>query len=124
VILGSVGNDGGDTPVGTDTTARTTPRPAQPRPRTVPTVARLTLIPTGEVYVCLRNAANRLIVNTTLTPDNGPESFRGKRFRVTVGNSDIRLRINGRVYTVPPTPDATTFEVTPRGRRQIAGNAC
>lgn len=125
IVLGSLGDNGTDTPVSTDTTARTTPRPP-PRPRPAPTVARLTLIPTGEVYVCLRNASDRLVVNTTLTPDNGPESFRGKRFRVTVGNSDIRMRINGRVYGVEPSASATTFAVTPRGRRQLpeSRNAC
>jgi cytoskeleton protein RodZ len=124
VILGSVGNGNNDTTVATSTP--TTQRPARPKPRPVPTVVRLTLIPTGEVYVCLRNAADQLVVNTTLSPDNGSQSFRGKRFRVTVGNSNVRMRVNGRVLGVAPSAGATTFDVTPRGRRLLpeTRNAC
>jgi hypothetical protein len=125
VVLGSIGDDGADAPVATDTAPRTTPR-ARPRPRPAPRVARLTLIPTGEVYVCLRNAADKLIVNTTLTPDNGSESFRSRRFRVTAGNSNLRMRVNGRVLRVATSADAVTYEVTPRGRRRLSEerNAC
>ena len=126
VVLGSIGDDGDDTPVATqETRPRTTPA-APPRPRPVPTVARLTLIPTGEVYVCLRNASDELLVNTTLTPDNGSRSFRGRRFRVTVGNSNLRMRVNGRVMSVTPRASATTFQITPRGRRLVSEdqNAC
>ena len=125
IVLGSVGNDDRDTPVATQATSpRTTP--ARPRPRPVPTVARLTLIPTGEVYACLRNANGRLLVNTTLTPDNGSQSFRGRRFRLTVGNNNVRMRVNGRVLGVAPSASATTFEITPRGRRGLpeSENAC
>ncbi|HVE68442.1 MAG TPA: helix-turn-helix domain-containing protein [Solirubrobacteraceae bacterium] len=126
IVLGSIGDDSPDTPVATDTTPRTTPARARPRPRPVPRVTRLTLIPTGEVYVCLRNSAGRLLVNTTLTPDNGPESFRGRRFRLTVGNSNLRMRVNGRVLSVAPNAGATTYELTPRGRRRLSEerNAC
>jgi hypothetical protein len=126
IVLGSIGNDGGGpSVVHQQTQARTTPRP-NPQPRPAPTVARLTLIPTGEVYVCLRNAKDALIVNTTLTPAGGPRSFKGRHFRVTVGNSSVRLRVNGRSYGVPSSPTATTYEITPRGRKLVpeTRNAC
>jgi cytoskeleton protein RodZ len=125
IVLGSIGNGNDDTPVATrpTTTAKARPRP---KPRPVPTVARLTLIPTGEVYVCLRNASDDLIVNDTLTPDGGNKSFRGKRFRVTVGNSSVKMRVNGRTLAVQPRATATTFAVTPKGRRLLpeTQNAC
>jgi cytoskeleton protein RodZ len=125
IVLGSIGSgDGGDTPVATRPS--TTPKRPAPRPRPAPTVARLTLIPTGEVYVCLRNAKDTLIVNNTLTPDSGNQSFRSRRFRVTVGNASITMRVNGRELKVQPSATATTFEVTPRGRRLLpeTENAC
>ena len=125
IVLGSIGGgDGNDTPVATQPS--TTPKPPKPRPRPEPTTARLTLIPTGEVYVCLRNANDKLIVNNTLTPDSGNQSFRGRRFRVTVGNASIAMRVNGKALQVQPSPTATTFEITPRGRRLVpeTENAC
>jgi hypothetical protein len=124
IILGSIGSGDNETPVATRPT--TTARKPAPRPRPAPTVARLTLIPTGEVYVCLRNSRNRLLVNETLTPDSGNRSFRGRRFRVTVGNSAIRMRVNGRTLDVEPNDTATTFSVTPKGRKLVpeTQNAC
>ena len=125
IVLGSIGGgDGDDTPVATR--PATTPKPAKPRPRPAPTIARLTLIPTGEVYVCLRNSKDKLIVNNTLTPDSGNQTFRGRSFRVTVGNAAITMRVNGRTLNVQPSATATTFEVTPRGRRLLpeTQNAC
>jgi cytoskeleton protein RodZ len=124
VILGSIGSGDNNPPVATQ--PATTPREPAPKPRAVPTVARLTLIPTGEVYVCLRNAKDSLVVNDTLTPDGGSKSFRGRRFRVTVGNSSIKMRVNGRTLNVAPNDTATTFSVTPRGRKRLpeTQNAC
>ena len=125
IVLGSIGGgDGDNTPVATQPS--TTPKPPKPRPRPVPTIARLTLIPTGEVYVCLRNAKDKLIVNNTLTPDSGNQTFRGRRFRVTVGNASITMRVNGKALKVQPRATATTFEVTPSGRRLLpeTRNAC
>jgi len=123
IVLGSLGNNSNDVPVATDHRPRPAPT-ARPKPRPAPTVARLTLIPTGDVYVCLRTSADKLIVNTTLTTASGSRSFQGKRFRVTAGNSNLRMRVNGRSLVVPPSTGATTYEVTPRGRRLVQGNAC
>ena len=124
VVLGSIGNSDNQTPVATR--PATTPRKPAPKPKPAPTVARLTLIPTGEVYVCLRNAKDKLLVNDTLTPDSGNRSFRGRRFRVTVGNSSIRMRVNGRTLNVKPSATATTFSITPKGRHLLpeTQNAC
>jgi len=124
IVLGSIGGGDNSTPVATRPSTTAKPRP-KPRPP-APTVARLTLIPTGEVYVCLRNSNDKLIVNTTLTPDTGSQSYRGKRFRLTVGNAAITLRVNGRSLNVQPSATATTFEITPRGRRLLpeTQNAC
>jgi cytoskeleton protein RodZ len=126
IVLGSIGGGGGDSSSVATRPSTTTQARSKPRPRPAPNVARLTLIPTGEVYVCVRNAQDKLLVNTTLTPDSGSKSFRGRRFRVTVGNAAITMRVNGRPLKVQPSADATTFEITPRGRRLLpeTENAC
>jgi cytoskeleton protein RodZ len=124
VILGSIGNDNGSNPVATRpqrTTAKPKPRPAPPPP----TRATLQLIPTDQVYVCLRNAADQLVVNETLTPDGGIRTFKSRRFKLTVGNSSISMKVNGKQFAVQPSPTATTFEITPTGRHLLANdNAC
>ena len=105
--------------------AHTPPRPKPAPPPPVPTRATLELIPTADVYVCLRNAADDLIVNETLSPGGGNRRFRSRRFKITVGNSSLTMKINGRSYGVKPSANATTFEVTPRGRRLLQNdNAC
>jgi cytoskeleton protein RodZ len=124
VILGSLGNDNSTTPVATQPRRKAPVRP-KPRPPAVPTRATLALMPTGDVYVCLRNAGDNLIVNETLTASGGTRTFRSKRFKLTVGNSSLTMKVNGRSYSVKPSAGATTFDITPRGRRVLANdNAC
>jgi cytoskeletal protein RodZ len=126
IVLGSIGSGDDTGPTVATRPTTTAQKPAKPRPRPAPTVARLALLPTGDVYVCLRNAQDKLIVNTTLTPDSATKTYRGKRFRVTVGNSSLTMRVNGRSLKVAPRATATTFEITPRGRRLLpeTENAC
>ena len=81
IVLGSIGEEGPDTSVVTQPRTTTTRPKPRPRPQPPPT-ASLVLIPTGEVYVCLRNADDKLIINETLTPNGGRRSFRGRRFRL------------------------------------------
>jgi cytoskeleton protein RodZ len=124
IVLGSIGNGNDSNPVATKP-QRTTPRP-RPKPKpVVPTRATLELTPTDDVYVCLRNASDQLIVNETLTPGAGTRTFRSKRFKLTVGNSSLTMKVNGKRLTVQPSATATTFEITPKGRRLLANdNAC
>jgi cytoskeletal protein RodZ len=124
IVLGSIGNGNDSTPVATRP-QRTTPKPRPSATPAVPTRATLQLTPTAEVYVCLRNAADQLVVNQTLTPDGGTRTYRSKRFKLTVGNSSLTMKVNGKGYTVKPSATATTFDVTPKGRRLLPNdNAC
>src|SRR5437588_5032659 len=125
IVLGSIGNDNGTTPVATQPRHRARPRP-QPTPApVVPTSAVLGLTPTSDVYVCLRNASDKLIVNETLTPGKGTRTFKSRRFKLTVGNSSLSMTVNGKRFAVQPSPTATTFAITPGGRRLLTNdNAC
>jgi hypothetical protein len=121
ILIGSLGNDDSGTPEAptTSSTARTTTaRTPAPAPR--PTVARLELIPDGVVYVCLRDAKDKQLLNQSLQPGGDAQlKFRSKRFRLTVGNFRIRMKINGREFKVEPSPSAVNYEITPRGRKTL-----
>ena len=104
---------GGETPASTQEEA-----PA-PRPRTV----RLQLVPTGPVSVCLVDARGRvLIANEILQAGASTETFRSRRFRMVLGNNAVRLRVNGKNRTVPPSSVPIAYELTPNGRKTITGD--
>ena len=90
-------------------------RPA--RPRTV----RLQLVPTGPVSVCLVNAGGDVLIGNAILQAGQPSrTFRSQRFRMVLGNNAVRLRINGRLRSVPPSSEPIAYELTRDGRRDLA----
>ena len=75
---------------------------------------RLRLEATGEVYVCLKAGDRTLLNGVTLGPGERTPTFRARRFRMTLGNNAVRLRINGRVRSVAPSPDPIGLRITAR----------
>jgi cytoskeleton protein RodZ len=104
-------------PPGTSTT-KTTRKKATPR------VARLQIIATAPVYVCLKAAGSRTLVNgATLGSGAHTNSFRSSRFDLTLGNGNARMRVNGRVLAVPDVQSGIGYRVTPKGRRTLSPSA-
>lgn len=96
----------------TSTTPRDTP-PARP------TRVRLQIIPMADVYVCLV-AGDRVLVNgETLRAGQPTEVFTSRRFRLNLGNSNARLRINDTVRPVPASSTAIGYTITRDGRRDL-----
>ena len=97
------------------------PRAARRRRRHRARLVRLRLIPTGPVYVCLRRAGGRPVVNgVILQAGSRQPTYRSRRFRLLLGNSEVRLRVNGRTRPVPPSASAISLEISPPGRvRQL-----
>jgi len=141
LLLGSLyllGRGKDDEPSGsaTGTTARSTPRtpaaapatttstsskPATKKATTAPAsnVVRLQIVPTGPVYVCLEAAGDRRLINgVILEPSSPKETFRSSRFRITVGNSAVRLKIDGQTRTVPDNAEGIGYEITRGGKRR------
>lgn len=88
-------------------------RPARPR------VVRLTVAPTAVVWVCLVDAGGqRRIPGTEIAP-GPPRTFHSRRFRITLGNGNIRLRVNGRVFQPPQSAEPQGFEFSRSGRRAL-----
>jgi hypothetical protein len=131
IIIGSIGGNNDSTPPAptaarTTPGKRTTPVTTPAVQRTKPTTARLAIIPSGDVYTCVRDAAGNLVLSETLTAANGAKRFKGKRFRVTVGNSAVTLTLNGKRIPVAPSSSETNFEISPTAAHKLgsSGNAC
>jgi cytoskeleton protein RodZ len=90
-----------------------------PRPQRV----RLALEATGDVYVCLKAGDRTLLNGVTLTAGDRTPTFRSRRFRLTLGNNAVRLRVNGRPKVVAASADPIGLEITPRtGRQPLAAS--
>ena len=120
-LLGTLGNDpqqqtSPPPPPAVAEPSATTPAAARKpaRPRTT----KLRIEATGQVYVCLRAGDRTLVNGATLEAGDRTRTFRSKRFRLTVGNNAVRLRINGEPKRLAASPDPIGVEITPRRGRQ------
>jgi cytoskeleton protein RodZ len=92
-------------------------RAARRRRQAQARLVRLRLVPTGPVYVCLRRAGGETVVDgRILQAGSRQPTYRSRRFRLLLGNSEVRLRVNGRTRSVPPSANVIAYEVTPPGR--------
>src|SRR4029077_14702417 len=115
------------------TAARTTPTPGH-RPHhagtppstgtTSPqsTLVALSLQPTAPVYVCLLGAGGRklipgLILNPNPTHPSTQPTYHSRSFTITLGNSSVKLFIDGSSRTVPPSSSAIGYSITKAGGR-------
>ena len=119
--LGSWGEEdpGGEREANTVETPTPTPKSKSKRKkkRAAPTRVTLQIVPTGLVSVCLVDANGRaLIDNRALAPGDATRRYRGKRFRVSFGNGQARMRTGGRTIDVPDRSTPVGYEVRP-GKR-------
>lgn len=84
--------------------------------------AEVRIVPTGPVYVCLRAAGNRTLVDgVILEAGDETETFRSSQFKVTLGNGNVELRINGERREVPAVAEGVGYEIDREGRRTRLG---
>jgi hypothetical protein len=124
VALYLLGSGGSNKPATADQPTTTAPAPPPaarpPAVAAVPrkTTVRLQIIGTGPVNVCLK-AGNRTLVNgATLGAGDRTARFVSKRFRLTLGNNNAILRINGKDKRVKASPDPIGLKITARSGRQ------
>jgi cytoskeleton protein RodZ len=129
-VLGSAGDDEEPTPparVGTPT-----PSPQgggdgnggdRQRERRRPRRVTVRISATGTVYVCMEDARGRPVIDEqTLEAGQRTRTFRGSRFRVTFGNENARMRVNGRTYRVASSSAAVGYDLRPgRAPRRLSG---
>jgi hypothetical protein len=125
IVLGrNGGNDDASTSpntvAGQDATS-TTPKKSKPAKRpAAPAFARLRLVPSAEVWVCLQAAGNRtLIPGTVIGPSDHLPAYRSKRFVMTLGNGSVTLRVNGKAFDVPEVKNAIGYSIDRRGHRKV-----
>jgi cytoskeleton protein RodZ len=89
---------------------------AKPKPK----LARLSIVATGQVYVCLKAAGNRTPVpGIVLTGGARQGPYKSSKFRLQLGTSEARLVVNGKSRTVPPVANGIGYEITPRKMRRL-----
>ena len=122
-LLGTTGDDPAEDAAAPTTTNPPRERPAAPPPaqeRARPRTTRLRIEATGQVYVCLKAGDRTLVDGLTLEPGERTRTFRSRRFRLTLGNNAVRLRINGRARGVAPSENPIGLQITPnRGRQPL-----
>jgi cytoskeletal protein RodZ len=77
---------------------------------------RLAIVATGQVYVCLTGGGKTLVNGAILTGGAKQGPWQAKRFRVTLGNGEARLVVNGKPRAVPAVTSGVGYEITPPAR--------
>jgi hypothetical protein len=99
---------------------RAHPAPAHRAPSTV----RLTLRPTGQVYICLVDATGRRLINQQTFAAGQPIAAQtAPKLLLTLGNTSVQVRSNGRLIPLRASSQAIRLLLTPSGQRPIALNA-
>jgi cytoskeleton protein RodZ len=125
VALYALGNSGGDpktpTPASTvqtatqPTTPTTTSRKAATAKKAKRTArrARVTVVATGQVYVCLKAAGGRTPINGVILTAGGKKGpYRSAHLRLLLGNGEAKVYANGKPQTVPPVANGIAYDVT------------
>jgi cytoskeleton protein RodZ len=95
---------------------KTTKKKAKAKPK----VARLTIVATGQVYVCLKAAGKRTPVpGIVLTGGARQGPYKSSKFRLQLGTSEARLIVNGKSRAVPSVANGIGYEITPRKVRRL-----
>ena len=124
-LIGQTSDDEDDSaaerpPADTQTRTRANaPAAEEPKKKPKPTVVRLTLAPTAPVWVCLVNGKGRALIAGEQISPGTPRTYRAKRFRVTLGNGNVRFRVNGKAFQPPQAAQPQGFEFTLDGRKEL-----
>jgi hypothetical protein len=95
-------------------------RERKQRQRALASTVRLQIIGTGDVNVCLKAGDRTLVNGATLGAGDRTARFNSKRFRLTLGNNNAILRINGKDRRVKASADPIGLTITPaRGRQPL-----
>jgi cytoskeleton protein RodZ len=124
--LGKWGPNDDDPSPGVQSKASPTPT-ATARPRrssrssAASTRVSLIVVPTGTVNVCLVDAGGKaLIDNRDLVAGDRTSRFRSKRLRISFGNGQAHMLVNGRRVEVPDRSIPVGYELRPgKGPREL-----
>jgi hypothetical protein len=127
-LLGKSSEDNGTSnpPQGSSTPAApaATNGKKKAKKKAAPRFARLQIFGTAPVYVCLKAAGGRTLVNgATLTPGARTAAYRSSRFDLTLGNGNARMKVNGKLLDVPDVQSGIGYRITVTGRHSLSPSA-
>ena len=114
---------GGGTTATSPKTGTTTTTPGTGSRKTKKAVvATVKIVPTGQLYVCLRDASGRrLLDGVILQPGAATKTFRSTKFRLSLGNNGVRLFVNGTRRAVPDVKTGVGYAITPSSFTRLTG---
>jgi hypothetical protein len=87
------------------------------RARPAPAGVALQLVASGEVWVCLLDAAGKPVIDGAIMAageEQGP--FRSGGFAVAFGNGEVAMLVNGKEADLPPSSSPVGYEIDGDGR--------
>jgi cytoskeleton protein RodZ len=119
LLLGLTGGDDNSKQSAQTNTApkkKAKPKPKAPKP--APTSVTLRVRTTVPTYACVdRGSGTPIVYQGTL---DGSRTFKGKRLRVNLGKTSVKLSVNGKAVPLDPGPNPAGFEFTLKGRKELA----
>lgn len=111
------GDNGEDQPNDSAERTQTEPPRKEPRRRPAPRRVSLRIAPITPTYVCIdRGGGTPVVYEGTL---EAARTFRGRRLRVNLGKTDVRLVKNGRRVALQAGPQPVGFLFTVRRNRSL-----
>jgi cytoskeleton protein RodZ len=120
IVLGITGGSGdngkkhhaGAHKQGSATTSTTT---------TTTSEASVSLTPTGTVWVCLVDQAGKPLVNgETLSTGDSRGPFKAPELKLTLGNGEMQIELNGEQVPIPSAANPVGFDLTPQGAKPLS----
>jgi cytoskeleton protein RodZ len=113
----SSGSQNAQTKKKTTKPVATTPKPPPAPPK--PTRVKLRVVPlSGPTYICVDTGPNTGKLFEGIIP-TASQTFRGRRLRVNIGHTPVKLSVNGTAKVLPAGPGSVAFDITPRRTRPI-----
>ena len=124
IVLGSGGDDenpAGQTPTTTQrepVRTTTTPPEEEDEKPAEPRFARLQVLPEADVWICLRAAGSRVLIpGEVVNATSALPTYRSSEFIMTLGNGSVRLRVNGKAFSVPEVQEPIGYRIDRSGKR-------
>jgi cytoskeleton protein RodZ len=115
-LLGVSGNndDAPEPPAAVNTATPQPKKAAKKKQRKAATTkpVSVSIVATGQVYVCMEDARGRPVVNKrTLEAGQRTRTYRSRSFKVTFGTAEARIRQNGKTYRVAESRDPVGYSL-------------
>ncbi len=89
-----------------------------------PSEASVLLKPTGTVWVCLVDRSGKPLVNgETLAAGDERGPFKDRDLKLTLGNGEMRIELNGDAVPIPSAANPVGFDLTPQGAKPLPTSA-